>query len=90
MAWFDDKKLRDIYEFGVAQGVSSEDCFIIRRRLAILMAARSLKSHWVAGIPFALPDGRRAVQVTPAFAISFDWIEEVGSFAMRLEKTSAE
>lgn len=88
MAWFNDKKLRDIYELGVAQGVSSESCFAIRRKLAILMATRSSKSHWLAGRPFSFPDGRRAVQVAPDWAISFDWIEDVGPFAMRLEKVA--
>lgn len=85
MAWFDDKRLKDIYESGVARGVSSEDCFVIRRRLAILMATRGRKSHWVAGEPVPMPGGRLGVRVTPDWAISFDWIEDVGPFRMRLE-----
>jgi plasmid maintenance system killer protein len=85
MAWFDDKKLKDIYESGLARGVSSEECAIIRRRLAIPMAARSHTSHRVAGAPFSMPDGRLAVRVTPRWAISFEWIEEIGPFRMRLE-----
>ena len=88
MAWFDDKKLRDIHESGVARGVSSEDGSVIRRKLAILVATRSRKSHWLAGQPFSLSDGRSAVQVTKDWAISFDWIEDVGPFAMRLEKVT--
>lgn len=85
MAWFDDKKLKDIYESGLARGVSSEECAIIRRRLAILMAARSRVSHRVAGEPFSMPEGRLAVRVTPRWAISFEWIEDVGALKMRLE-----
>jgi hypothetical protein len=85
MAWFDDKKLRDIYDQGVAAGVLSEDCFVIRRKLAILMATRSRVSHWVAGEPFSTPDGRLAVRVATGWAISFEWVEDVGPFRMRLE-----
>ena len=85
MAWFDDKKLREIYERGIAPGVSSEDGSVVRRKLAILMATRSRKSHWLAGRPFLFPGGRSAVQVMPSWAISFDWIEDVGPFQMRLE-----
>jgi hypothetical protein len=89
MAWFDDRRLRDIYEFGLARGVTSEDCAIIRRKLSILMATRSHRSHWLAGEPRSTPDGRSAVRVTPHWAISFEWIEEVGPFRMRLEHDGA-
>lgn len=85
MAWFEDKRLKDIYDLGVAAGVSSEDCFIIRRRLVILKATREAKSHWITGAPFTFPSGRRAVRVAAGWAVSFDWIEDVGAFGMRLE-----
>ena len=88
MARFDDKRLKDIYEGGVAAGVSSEDCFIIRRKLVILMATRSRISHWIAGTPSTAGPGRSAVWVTQDWAISFEWIEAVGPFEMRLEPRS--
>ncbi len=85
MAWFEDQRLKHIYEKGIADGVPSEDCFLIRRSVWLLLRMRSRISHWVAGKPFTMPDGRPAVRVTPDWAISFDWVEEVGPFKMRLE-----
>jgi len=84
MAWFEDERLRDIYETGRARGVSSEDCVAILLALTILTRSRSRMSHWVAGKPFSMPDGRSAVQVTRRWAITFEWIEDVGPFRMQL------
>jgi hypothetical protein len=85
MAWLNDERLRAIYDGRVAEGVASEDCFIIRRKLELLRHMRHFKSHWVAGRPFVMPDGRRAVQVTRSWAISFDYIEDLRPFGLRLE-----
>lgn len=86
MAWFEDKRLRLIYEEGIAAGVTSEDCALIRRSVQLLLRMRSRTSHWIAGKPFTAPGGRPAIRVTRDWAISFDWIEGVGPFHMRLEK----
>jgi hypothetical protein len=85
MGRFDDDRLEEIYQHGATYGVSPDECFLIRRKLIILMAARSRITLSVIGRPFAMPEGRLAVPVTPDWAISFDWFEEVGVFAMRLE-----
>lgn len=85
MGRFDDERLEEIYYFGATYGVSREDCSLIRRSLSILRATTEGRTLPVAGRPFSLPDGRAAVQVTPDWAISFDWFEEVGAFVMRLE-----
>ncbi len=85
MAWFNDKHLKEIYELGITRGISSEDCFIIRRKLAILMATRSQTTHWVAGRVLNSSGARRVVQVAPRWAVSFEWIEDVGPFSMQLE-----
>jgi len=84
MAWFEDERLKDIYETGRARGVSSEDCVVILLALTILTRSRSPMSHWVAGKPFSMPDGRSAVRITPRWAITFDWFEDIGPLGMRL------
>ena len=84
MAWFEDERLKHIYETGRARGVSSEDCVAILLALTILTRSRSCLSHWVAGKPFSMPEGRSAVRVTPRWAISFEWIEGIGPMRMRL------
>lgn len=86
MAWFEDKRLKHIYEDGIAIGIPSEDCAAIRRSVQLLLRMRSHTSHWVAGKPFVTAEGRKAVRVTSDHAISFDWIEDIGPFRMRLEK----
>jgi hypothetical protein len=85
MAWFEDKRLKRIYEEGIADGVPSEDCFLIRRCVGLLLRMRSRIAHGVAGRPFVTTEGRSAVRLSPQWAISFDWIEDVGPFDMRLE-----
>ena len=44
MGRFDDERLEEIYYYGTTYGVSPDDCFLIRRKLLILMSARS----WIA------------------------------------------
>jgi hypothetical protein len=85
MAWFEDERLKRIYEEGIAEGVPSEDCFLIRRSTDLLLRMRGRISFWVAGKPFTLPNGRSAVRITPQWAISFEWFEGVGPLRMRLE-----
>jgi hypothetical protein len=86
MAWFEDTRLKHIYEEGIAIGVPSEDCAVIRRKLVLLLATRSRISHGIVGKPFTTPEGRLAIRIMPDRAISFDWIEGIGPFRMRLEK----
>lgn len=85
MGRFDDDRLEEIYYHGATYGVSPDDCFLIRRRLVILMAVPGRKTLEIAGRIFGLPEGRLAVQVTPNWSISFDLFEGVGAFVMRLE-----
>lgn len=85
MGWFNDERLEEIYYHGATYGVSPEDCFLIRRKLLILMSARSSIALSIVGRVFPMPGGRRAVQVTPDWAISFAWFEEVGALTMQLE-----
>jgi len=86
MAWFDDKRLKDIYEGRVTAGVSSEDYVTLRRSIELLRNTREVRSHWIAGKPLPGLGGRHAIQVTKGWAISFDWIEGVGPLRMRLER----
>ena len=90
MAWFEDPRLKDICDRSIAAGLSSEECHLIRRKLIILMATRSAKSHWLAGTPMEWPGDRSAVQVTPGWLVTFHWIEDIGPFAMRLEPPGKE
>jgi hypothetical protein len=85
MGWFNDDRLKEIYYEGATYGVSAEDCFLIRRKLLILMAVRSRISLPMVGKSCLMLGGRQAVQVTPDWSISFAWFEDVGALAMQLE-----
>lgn len=85
MGRFRDQRLLEIYLYGHTAGVSADECAVIQRKLAVLLAMPEWTGIELVGDAFALDSGRIAIMVTPDWGISFEWWEGEGAFAIRLE-----
>ena len=85
MGRFEDQRLLEIHLYGRTAEVPAEDCAIIRRKVALLLATPGWTGIGLIGDVFSLKGGRLAMMMTADWGVSFVWWEGDGPFLMQLE-----
>jgi hypothetical protein len=85
MGRFEDIRLEEIYYFGATATVPAAAWPIIRRKTALLIAARRWTTLPLIGKSFPLPGGRCGVAASGNYTITFEWYEGAGAAKLRLE-----
>lgn len=85
---FASETVAEIYEWRFAKDIDEHLSIATHKRLHPLVAARSLQDVDVYGPIFNWPNapGRLGILVEGKWYLTFEWIEPLGAFEIRLER----